>query len=182
MSSMKFLQVLMLAGLLLGIPQIASAHVLKTSGTVGAVIHIDPADDPIVGQPSTLFFEFKDKLNKFRVQECDCQVVISRAGQELTRQPLVPSPEADSTQSTYPYIFPEKGIYTIKVEGRSPSQSFEPFQLSYELRVSRIGQAQKRPIPRHSVHIIGVGIILIYTAFLLIKEKRKAKKHNQEIK
>lgn len=49
------------------LPTIASAHVLKTDGSIGAVVHIDPDDDPIIGKSANFFLEFKDTKNKFQL-------------------------------------------------------------------------------------------------------------------
>jgi hypothetical protein len=61
--------VLLLIVLLLDIqlPQ-ASAHVLLSNNTVGGVLHIDPEDDPIAGQPAKFYIELKDKQNQFTLE------------------------------------------------------------------------------------------------------------------
>lgn len=52
----------MITGLLLvfALPQTASAHVLQTDGSIGAVLHVDPDDNPIIGEKATFFFDLKD--------------------------------------------------------------------------------------------------------------------------
>src|SRR5438045_57931 len=69
-------------------PHIVSAHVLKTDGNIGAVLHIDPDDDPIAGSQASFFFEFKDIQGKFQSQNCDCTFSIAEDGKEIFSQPL----------------------------------------------------------------------------------------------
>ena len=61
------------------------AHILKTDGSIGAVLHIDPDDDPIARQSSYFFFEFKDKQNIFKLENCDCKITIFEQGKQRHR-------------------------------------------------------------------------------------------------
>src|SRR6185369_15266285 len=61
----------------------SQAHILKYDGDIGAVLHVDPDDDPIAGQPTNFFFEFRDKTNKFVSGDCNCTVTITEEGREL---------------------------------------------------------------------------------------------------
>ena len=60
-------------------PSITQAHILITDEGIGAVVHINPDDDPIVDSLTSFFFEFKDQKNKFQPKLCDCRVVILEA-------------------------------------------------------------------------------------------------------
>src|SRR5882672_6466726 len=52
------------------------AHFLASDRNIGAVLHVDPNDQPIAGSQTSFFFEFKDKQNKFKAENCDCTFAI----------------------------------------------------------------------------------------------------------
>jgi hypothetical protein len=116
-------------------PQPVFAHILQTDGTIGAVLHIDPADDPLVGEPASFFFEFKDRAGKFSVDTCSCVFWVMQNGTTVFSQPL--------TGPTVAYTFPKRGAYQVGVTGEPlEAGSFSPFRLAYDLRVSRTGNKQ----------------------------------------
>lgn len=120
------------------IPQKVSAHNLQSDGSIGAVLHVDPEDDPIVGSQSSLFFEFKDKNNQFKPQTCDCSFLITKEEKEVFRQDLFANSDGSLESASVSFTFPEKGVYKIIVTG-SPkvAGAFQPFTLKYDLRVAR---------------------------------------------
>jgi hypothetical protein len=111
--------------------------VLKTDGSIGAVLHINPNDEPTANQPSTLVFEFKDKRNNFSSKECNCLVSILANGKTVYSQPLFQDTQTKDTYAAITYIFPESNIYTVQITGKSLSgTSFQPFHLSWDIRVA----------------------------------------------
>jgi hypothetical protein len=121
----------------------ASAHVLKTDGTIGAVMHIDPDDNPIAGQPSNFYFDIKDTQSRFKGSDCNCQLSISLNSKLLETQPLFQqassnSAPADNSEALATYTFPTLGVYDVTLTG-SPNDgsSFKAFSLNYEVRVDR---------------------------------------------
>ena len=136
-----------------------SAHILKTDKTVGAVLHIEPEDDPIVGQQSGFFFEFKDTTGKLKLENCDCTFSILENGKQIYSQPL---------NNNLFFTFPQKDIYQIRLAGKS-------FSLTYDIRVEReaINKPQTDSIlaSKHLIHLIGAIIILIFVILAAIKEK-----------
>jgi hypothetical protein len=121
-------------------PDAAFAHVLKSDGSIGAVMHVKPDDDPIVGQPAEFYFEFKDKLGKFKPELCDCNFLVLQGGRTVFERKLFQSNTASGLDSALlSYTFPQKGVYHIRVAGQPVrSGSFQPFELEYNLRVSRV--------------------------------------------
>src|SRR5690349_14295700 len=96
----------------------ASAHVLKTDGSIGAVVHIDPDDDPIAVEVSTLFFEIKDTQNKFSPQNCNCRVDILEGGKVIYSDALFQQNSSNNIASpVFQYTFPQKDVYQVKVVG-----------------------------------------------------------------
>lgn len=123
------------------------AHVLKTDGNIGAVLHIDPDDDPIAGQQSGFFFEFKDKTNKFKPENCNCTFSILRADKEIFTQPLFQNSSSPSlTSASIFFTFPEKDVYQIKVKGLpNTPDAFQQFELTYDIRVARVATPTNNP-------------------------------------
>lgn len=171
--------VLMVASLAFAIP--ASAHVLQSDGNIGAVMHIDPDDDPIALQPAYFFFDFKDKTGKFTPVNCTCVFSIEEAGKQIYSQPILKS---DNELITF--TFPQKDVYTVKVTGTpSPVDSFQPFTLKYDVRVSRAAAstsslaAAAGPgnwFSTHVIHIVAVlGAVIIAIIVSLKRPKQPDK-------
>lgn len=141
------------------------AHQLKASGSVGAVLHVEPDDDPIVGRPSTFLLEFKDKNEQFQLDRCVCTVTVSRNGQELTRLPIQPT-------NSVSYTFPEKGVYKVTVEGKPLGDAaFAPFSVSYDIRVTRestqFTSSSTKPgwLSLHGIHLLLILLVSAYTIY-----------------
>lgn len=132
-----------------------SAHVLKTDGSIGVVLHIDPNDAPKSTIPANIVLAFNDANGKLSPAECDCSLTISEAGRVVAQQQLSLS---SGLVSSTAYTFPEPNVYTLQVNG-VPKQSgaFQPFTLSYNVRVTN-GQAAAQHAPLVLWVGIGVGI------------------------
>ncbi|HSX18542.1 MAG TPA: hypothetical protein VLE91_00245 [Candidatus Saccharimonadales bacterium] len=164
------------------------AHVLKTDGSIGAVLHIDPDDDPIAGSQSGFFFEFKDKQNKFSPQYCTCTFSIVENGKEIYSQPLFQNNSNPSltTPSVF-YTFAKKDVYQLRVTGvPNPADSFQTFTLTYDVRVERVasplptsGQVNTTNtwISKHLPHLalgLIIGVFIIVAMFKQSFTKPKA--------
>lgn len=173
----------LLSTLFLLLPTNTSAHVLQYSGSIGAVLHVNPEDDPIAGDISNFFFEFKDKKNKFIPANCDCKAKILKDGKEIYSQDLFKDNTNPSlTNISFSYTFPTIGIYSIVVDGKARDSSFEDFNLKYDVRVARGVSNVPTPISSqsqnwfltHKVHIVLpclLGIIIIFFYFNSRKKK-----------
>lgn len=158
----------------------ARAHVLTTDHGVGAVLHISPDDDPVAGSESTLFFAFKDTSGNFSTEGCDCTAIVKREGEEIARAPL--TPESDENAS-FTFIFPEKNVYQVTVTGNPKTEGgFEPFTLSYDVRVARSTDTQTVPgeananqswLSQHVPHIIGLLLVIGLFSVVLFKRNKK---------
>jgi len=161
-------------------PYPVSAHVLKTDKDIGAVFHVTPDDDPIAGQESEFFFEIKDKTNKFSSAKCNCQVAIQQNGQTIFNQSIFHSQHAsDPGAGGFTFTFPEKAIYTLIVTGNpSDGISFQPFTLTYDLRVDRqmqttnnqVTQSENSPLPLAYI-LLPIILVIFLTIALLGKKK-----------
>lgn len=160
-----------------------SAHVLKADGNIGAVIHVTPDDDPIVGEKADFFFEIKDKDKKFRPEACDCTVTIAKNGNKVFSRPLFTSTnQVNFDTPVFQYTFPERAIYTILLIGQpKTANAFQPFRIQYDIRADRVSEsASTTPSaqpsaawPNHWFHYIAIAFIaLVFLALLFIDRLR----------
>lgn len=164
---------LLLAFLFLTSPHAVHAHILKTDKDIGVLFHATPEDDPIINEPSNLFFEIKDKSQKFDPNQCDCTLTIKKENKTFLTQPLFQNIHSDDLNSpSLSFIFSEKGIYTITVSGtpKNPSE-FQPFSISYDLRVVRENTTQTQKT--NYIPIIIIPSIIIIFLLIVFTKKRK---------
>ncbi len=171
---------------------IVSAHILRSDGSIGAVLHIDPEDDPIAGQQSGFFFEFKDKQNKFTPTNCDCTFSINEQSKEIYSQPLFAgNANPNLENASIFYTFPKKDVYEVAVVGKPiQANAFQPFTLRYDLRVDREVQngytsnniffsdleQLNNNLGGHLPHYVGLAIIVIaFLIFLYIDRRNRPK-------
>ena len=113
--------------------QPVSAHVLKTDGTIGAILHIAPDDNPKSGVPTTYELAFKDTNNQFTLANCDCSVAIQADSKTIDTQ-VLGTQYALISKNTY--TFPKPNVYTLEVTGQpKQANTFQPFVLTYNVRV-----------------------------------------------
>jgi hypothetical protein len=122
------------------LPTIASAHQMKYDGSIGALLHVDPNDDPYVNETTFMHVEFRDKEHYFRADQCLCTITLTEGSRSRFAASTQSPPAAlERSQSTlgFEYVFPEKGIYTLTVHGEPQAGAlFKPFTLSYDIRVA----------------------------------------------
>ena len=166
--------------LLVSFSTISLAHILKTDNTIGAVLHTDPDDDPIAGQLTNFYFEFKDKTNRLDLNKCDCKVEISNNSNEiLYRDSLfAQTHNADLSNPSFSFVFPQKNVYHLLVSGTPKNNtSFDSFQLSYDIRVAReicaaINSTKSNDTNFIFLYIIPSIILLVLSLFLFKKIKK----------
>lgn len=179
LSSLKKFALVGLLAVAVLLPSYASAHVLQSDRSIGAVMHVDPDDDPEAGKPATFFFDIKDKTNRFTLSACDCSVQVLQNGSELTKNALG-SASSGLTVPAFSFTFPVRGIYSLRVHGspKTPG-AFDEFTLTYPIRVDRGGTTSAAAVesPGHLVHyIIFGGAFAFLLAFELLS--RRGKKPN----
>ncbi len=116
------------------------AHVLKTDGNIGLTLHIDPDDDPIIGQLAIFYIYLKDTSGQFQPQNCTCGVSILQNQQSIFSTQLYTTPNSNDLNTAFQYTFSKPDIYTIVVSGQpkaNNSPSFQAFRISFDWRVSR---------------------------------------------
>lgn len=158
----------------------AQSHFVKSDSGIGAVLHVDPGDDPIAGEPSKIIFEFKDIENRFDLSNCDCKIVVTGEGKEILSQSLKPVALDQKLSSVTPIIFPEKNIYKLKVTGKSYQTDFTDFELNYDVRVAKDSQesiiSQDKPWwSEHIIYLTSGFLVLAFLVFALIKQSMNKK-------
>lgn len=151
------------------------AHTISVDKSIGAVLHIDPDDDPIIGIPTNFYFDFKDKNNRFALSNCLCRVVIKNSTEEIYNETLSPNSQLTSSFS---FTFPTTDIYTISLIGKPlKSDGFEPFTLHYDIRVTRTPTQAANGIMTtirwFGTHIIHFALAIVIFIFVLIAVIKK---------
>jgi hypothetical protein len=190
---MKRLLFVLVFSAILALPKPVLAHLLVTDDSIGAVLHVDPEDNPIAGENSSFYFEFKDTNGKFVPVNCTCIATISEDGNQIFSERLFQNTETPSlTSSSFSFTFPKRSVYQVKVSGASLDNSFAPFSLSYDIRVDREATKDDNlfQIYYHYWHyglyflaaLIGIGL-LVYERRSKSKIKTITPKedHDQEI-
>lgn len=178
--------------LFLCVPRV-DAHILATNGHIGAVLHIDPNDEPIAGSQASFFFEFKDKENKFKAENCDCTFEINENGKNVYSQPLFQNNSKPSlTNASVFYTFPQKDVYEVKIIGKPITpNAFQLFTLTWDFRVDQEAtgqsvspQSSTNFLTTHLVHFIAIGIFLIffivYFSQKIINSKKSVQKGGEK--
>jgi hypothetical protein len=106
----------------------AIAHSLKNTGTISALMHINPNEDPVAGKESEILFLINDKDKKFQPENCDCQASVMFGTTTLLNQ------QVSTAKTSYrgifapaiPFTFPQKGIYNIKLTGEPKNEQSFP--------------------------------------------------------
>jgi hypothetical protein len=120
-----------------------SAHVLKTDGNIGAVLHILPDDNPITKTETTYELAFSGDKN-FSLKDCNCAVTFVLRGEKVARHTLVAS---SSTIANDTFTFDTPGVYDFVVTGVPKNEgSFKAFELRYSVRVVN-GDVTTQPFP-----------------------------------
>lgn len=156
------------------------AHFVKSEHGIGAVLHVDPGDDPVAGEQSNIILEFKDTNSKFNLSNCDCKIAVFEGDKEIINQDLGAVAADQSLSSVTPVTFPEKDIYKLKVSGNSKDGSYGAFELQWDIRVAKAREQEVVSEEKqsnwwlaHLIHLIGGFVVVGFLIFALIAQNRK---------
>lgn len=168
---MKRTVLFMLIGIGLLVPTRASAHVLLSDQykQSGAVLHINPDDDPVAGEPSGLFFDIQDKAVN---QE---NYSFSLSIEQDTQRILAPITIQDSGIYAS-YTFPAQGVYKIILSAEPVNIANKPLVFVHTQRISRGIQSGAAIQKTHLWAEIGViaGLSGFMVLGIIIFNRRKA--------
>lgn len=94
------------------------AHILikDETSTKGAILHIQPGDDPVAGKPATLYFDTQSKN--------DSRVIPIITNDETKVTETLSSVQASGSLTTIPYTFPAQGTYTLQFNITTESNTY----------------------------------------------------------
>lgn len=159
-------------------PTAIFAHELEIENSIGAVLHIDPLDNPKVGKPAKIYFEIKDKDNEFRPEICDCQLIISKDGVIFVTAKIYGP--GSQNNSVFEYAFPKEGVYQLELSGKPIEGShFDNFEFNFETKVSLEGKPTI--LYEHWIHVILFGGAFGVAFGMYFVELYKIKKSKSKI-
>ncbi len=175
---------LLLALLTLWRTPVLFAHETKSDNGIGAILHVDPGDAPVAGQPSTLFFEFTDMEERLDLVNCDCEIVIKRGEQEILKESFTGAEGTSATSGMVDFVFPESDVYKAIVTGTPKEEGqFKPFNLAFLIRVEKTGpatitEAHNQPHNTwqdHALHYLPTGLVILglILALAFVKKKKR---------
>ena len=162
-------------------PPLTWGHNVKSENDIGAVLHIDPGDQPKTGEQSTMILEFKDKKSTFTLEACDCKLSIYSENSKIFEADLKSVSKSDKLVAGVNFTFPKAGSYQIKVTGTPKKEdTFEEFELPYETFVSEKPHTTAPPetsgfkisswVSGHVIHLAGAFLVLGFLILALIKQ------------
>ena len=160
MKRIMVLVALLAVVIVIRVPKV-SAHELRTDANIGAVLHIEPDDDPVVGTPQSFDLFFQDLTNRFTLPDCVCKIELFQNGQvAYSASPHI----TGRTTSMNPYTFTKAGIYSFIVTG-TPKQpgNFQPFKLTYPIRTESTTSTTTQPLSTSLV----AGLVLLQILIIL---------------
>lgn len=173
-----FLFVSIFIGMFLFFPSHVLAHFPATDKNVTVVLHVEPNDSPIPGQPVTLYFLVNDANNSIKLSQCDCTLIITEHGKRLLSQSLHQQRETKPSiwEIQAPFNFPKRDEYTIALTGNPiEPAAFQPFTVLWDFPVT---QSPEEPFPlRETLLFLAIGVdggivilIIILLAGKLLKK------------
>ena len=148
----------------------ASAHILKTDGSIAAVLHIDPDDQPASGTSTPYYLFIDDTTNRFTFAGCDCIVTVKKGSRVIVTEPLRLDTQSVPSGTV---TFPEPGAYDLVVSGAPRvSGAFQPFTFDYLVRVTAGSSAA---LAAGSIiwlgACLGVSIVALTACWLQLKRQ-----------
>ena len=169
---MKYFVSILLVTTILSIssPPQTFAHELKENDYVIVVLHINPNDNPIVGEKAGIKFLITEPRESFPSIDCDCTGIVLDKGVELVRQKLFVHGELSDS---IPYTFSHSGIYQVRITGTpnyKDPDSFRSFSITFNLSV-KDSTAVTRIYSHHTIYIV-LGIFLLVVGIVIYTRKR----------
>jgi hypothetical protein len=115
---------------------VAEAHVLKEDNGYSAVLHIDPDDEPLAGQPTRLNFLMDSQNGGFSQNSYHIGLVIMANGKVLQRSTVEPAEFGDAGDGIATFTFPSLNVYTLTLNGVLASNNSQQFHMVYLVRVA----------------------------------------------
>ena len=165
MLRIKYLQPLGLTvialGITVGISGTAFAHVSKSDAGTAVLLHIIPDDLPQAGVETSISFSLSSINNNVSLPDCNCRVALIKDGKTLSTQLLNGAFIGAGNEGILKETFPDIGVYQLSVQGMSKTDRFNPFSITFPVRVA----SSNLPIKRTS-GIVVAGCLVCSAALI----------------
>lgn len=143
----------------------ALAHTLERDGSVGAVLHITPNDNPVAGEEAVVGFSVSDTQKRFSARDCRCSLQILKEGKTIATKELPSSLETL-------YTFPDTGQYTLRLVGTSKSKTFDTFQIDQTIRITSSGTSYASSPIYRVISALLLSVLMIGTSLFTFSRHR----------
>ena len=153
---------------------VAFAHFPASDGSITVILHTDPDDNPIAGQPAQVYADVSDSTGKFKASNCNCDLIISQNNTVLFNHLLQATTQSNSIFSFQtPFTFPNAGTYHITISGNPKTPgAFQTFQVDYNIPV--IQKPTPTPPSKNKYvafyALIAAGLIICLGSFLKARQ------------
>ena len=126
----RLLAALVVAGLTVAVAP-AWSHQIASNNGVTVQVHVDPNDEPMVGQPTTVWVVRVKALNAlFAWKTCRCRLSVFDSNGTVLLNSAAKAPRT-------PVTFPEAKAYGITFSGRVKRKGvWRPFKVTYAIRAT----------------------------------------------
>lgn len=170
----RLLSVMLLSlWLILLLPGSAAAHVFfaDQTGEHGVIMHLQPDDDPIAGQSTTMYFDIKSTVIDTDTYNFNVYI-IDQADTKRLAVNTITGPHSFSSV----YTFPVQAAYMIRLEATPVGQAEASFVFLQPQRVTRGTAKSALDEPRHawaefSLIAAGCGTVVL---ILVVVSRRRA--------
>lgn len=148
------------------------AHESKQSGDTIVFVHTNPNDQAVTGKRGTFYILITKNRYQFPIDSCTCTAtVLDSKGNTLSSSPF----KEELGKVLVPYFFTSPGIYFVRIDGTPKAEGvFEPFSLSFSIRVERGSYLELLRDRRYVYGALGVVSLLfivgVYTKKYLSKK------------
>lgn len=156
-----------------GFGQTVSAHVLimDNSGSIGAILHVAPDDDPVAGQPSSLYFDIQSQT--FSQHQHSISLYVTDQQGQQTQIPITSI--GNTARATY--TFPVQGAYKLVLAANTKNVATDhTHTFTYTQRVSRgvAGSALDKPTYAWAEMLLIAGMVLTALLAITFLNRRKS--------
>jgi hypothetical protein len=137
-------------------------------------MHLNPNDNPTVGQQSTLVFYVFDDQENFSGTHCDCNVNIRMDGTNLLSKPISIGDKGYNHVGELPFSFPMLGDYQIDFSGKPiDGSNFQAFNLTFTESVIS-SDPPRNPDKAYFIGAAVLGIFMIGLVIFTVREFKDA--------
>ncbi|HYH75287.1 MAG TPA: hypothetical protein VD735_04990 [Candidatus Saccharimonadales bacterium] len=171
----KLLAVVLCGVVLLAVPRQATAHVLirDTRGATGAMLHINPDDDPVAGRQTTLYFDIQDQA--VAAQDTQVDLVITDPAQ-LSQQVAT---KLRGTSIAATYTFDTRGLYQLQLTIWQQGKVLHRFEQSQRVTRGVTGATTVTPPAWAEPGLLVSGVALVLTGIIAYNRRSSIIKYSK---